>query len=46
VEDRISGHEEKIDIKERKKEEILDERLKSCKRNTQELSDSIKRSNL
>jgi hypothetical protein len=45
VEDRISGLEDKIDIKE-KTEAISDKRLKSCKRNTQELSDSIKRSNL
>jgi hypothetical protein len=32
VEDRISGLEDKIDIKE-KTEEVLDKRLKSCKRN-------------
>jgi hypothetical protein len=33
VEDRISGTEEKIDIKE-KTEELLDRRFKSCERNT------------
>jgi hypothetical protein len=41
VEDRISGLEDKIDIKE-KIEESLDKR----ERNTQELSNSIKRPNL
>jgi uncharacterized protein YhaN len=45
VEDRISGLKDKIEIKE-KEEEFLDKRLKSYKRNMQELSDSIKRSNL
>jgi hypothetical protein len=44
VEDRISGLEDKIDIKE--KTELLYKRLKSCKKNTQKLSDSIKRRNL
>jgi chromosome segregation ATPase len=44
VEDRISGLEDKKDFKE-KSEELLDKRLKSCKRNMQELSDSIKRPN-
>jgi chromosome segregation ATPase len=44
VEDRISEIKDKIDIKE--KTELLDKRLKSCKRNTQELSDSIKRPKL
>jgi hypothetical protein len=42
VEDRISGLENKIDIKERT-EEYIDKRLKSCERNMQELS--IKRPN-
>jgi hypothetical protein len=41
VEDRISGLKYKIDIKE--KTELLDKRLKSCERNTQELFNSIKR---
>jgi hypothetical protein len=45
VEDRISGLEDKIDNKT-KTEEFLDKRLKSCERNTQELSDSIKIPNL
>jgi hypothetical protein len=45
VEDRISGLEDKIDNKE-KIEEFSDKRLKSCKRNMQELSDPIKRPNL
>jgi hypothetical protein len=40
----ISGLEDKMDIKE--KSELLDKRLKSCERNTQELNDSIKRPNL
>jgi hypothetical protein len=44
VEDRISEIKDKIDIKE--KTELLDKRLKSCKKNTQKLSDSIKRRNL
>jgi hypothetical protein len=43
VEDRISELENKIEIKE--KEEILVKQLKSCERNMQELSDSIKRPN-
>jgi chromosome segregation ATPase len=45
VEDRISGLEDKIDIKE-KVEELLGKKLKSCERNMQELSSSIKRLNL
>jgi hypothetical protein len=45
VEDGIPGLEDKIDI-EGKIEEFLDKRLKSCKRNIQELCDSIKRSYL
>jgi chromosome segregation ATPase len=45
VEDRISELEDKIDIKE-KTEEVKIKQLKSCERNIQELSDSIKRSNL
>jgi hypothetical protein len=44
MEDRISGLEDKTDIKE--KTELLDKILKSCERNMQELSDSIKRPNL
>jgi hypothetical protein len=42
VEDRISGLEDNIDIKE-KTEELLVKQLKNCERNMQELSDSIKR---
>jgi hypothetical protein len=38
----MSGFEDKIDIKE-KTEDLLDKRLKSCERNMQELSKSIKR---
>jgi hypothetical protein len=45
VEYRISGLEDKIDIKE-KTEELLVKQLKSCERNTNDLSDSIKRPNL
>jgi hypothetical protein len=45
MEARISGPEDKIDIKE-KTDEFLDKRLKSCKRNMQELCNSIKRPNL
>jgi hypothetical protein len=45
VEDRISGLKDEIDIKE-KAEELLDKRIKSCKRNTQEFFYSIKRPNL
>jgi hypothetical protein len=45
VENRISGLEDEIDIKE-KTEELLYKRHKSCERNTQDLSDSIKRPNL
>jgi hypothetical protein len=44
VEHRISGLEDKLDIKE--KREFLDKRFKSSKRNTEELSNSIKRLNL
>jgi hypothetical protein len=44
VEDRILRLKDKIDTKE--KTEFLDKRLKNCKRNMQELCDSIKRSNL
>jgi chromosome segregation ATPase len=39
--DRISGLEDKIDVKE-KTEQLLYKRLKNWERNTQELSDSIK----
>jgi hypothetical protein len=47
VEDIISGLEDKIGIKEKKKtEELLDKRLKSYEMNTLEYSHSIKRPNL
>jgi septal ring factor EnvC (AmiA/AmiB activator) len=45
VEDWISRHKDKIDVKE-KTENLLDKRLKSYKRSTQDLSNSIKRPNL
>jgi hypothetical protein len=45
VEDRTSELKDKIEIKE-KGEEILIKQLKSCERNMQELSDSIKKQNL
>jgi chromosome segregation ATPase len=45
VEDRISKRKDKIEIKE-KTEETLVKQLKSCERNMQELTDSIKRPNL
>jgi chromosome segregation ATPase len=45
VKDRISELKDKIEIKE-KSEEILAKQLKSCERNMQELSNSIKRPNL
>jgi hypothetical protein len=45
MEDRISGFEDKIDIKD-KPEEYIEKRLKSCERNMQEHCDSIKRQNL
>jgi hypothetical protein len=45
VEDRISELEDKIDIKENTKE-YLEKILKRCKRNMQEICDSIKRPNL
>jgi hypothetical protein len=45
VEDRISELEDKIDIKE-KTEQLLDKGCKTCKRNTQEISNYIKRPNL
>jgi hypothetical protein len=41
MKDRISGREDKIDIKG-KTDEFLDKRLKSCERNMQELCNSIK----
>jgi hypothetical protein len=44
VGDRNSGLKDKIDVKE--KEELLVKKLKSCERNMQELTDSIKRQNL
>jgi hypothetical protein len=43
VEYRISELEDKIESKEKKPEEILVKQLKSCERNIQELSNSIKR---
>jgi chromosome segregation ATPase len=45
VEDRISELKDNIEIKE-KTEEILFKQLKSCERNMQELSNSIKRPNV
>jgi hypothetical protein len=45
VEDRISELKAKAEIKE-KPEELLVKQLKSCKRNMQELMNSIKRSNV
>jgi chromosome segregation ATPase len=45
VEERISELEDKIEMK-LKTEELLVKQLKSCERNIQELSDSIKRPNL
>jgi hypothetical protein len=42
VEDRISGIKSKIDMKQGT-EEFLDKTIKSHDRNTQEVSDSIKR---
>jgi hypothetical protein len=42
VEDRISEHDDKIEIKG-KTEELLVKQLKPCERNMQELTDSIKR---
>jgi hypothetical protein len=42
-ENRISGHEDKTDITNRR---MLNKRHKSCKRNIHELCDSIKRPNL
>jgi chromosome segregation ATPase len=45
VEDRISELEDKI-VSKRKTEGFLEKRLKNCKRNTQELNNSIKGPNL
>jgi chromosome segregation ATPase len=45
AEDRISKLEDEIEIKG-KTEEVLVRQLKTCKRNMQELTDSIKRPNL
>jgi chromosome segregation ATPase len=45
VEDRFSELEDKMEIKG-KTEELLVKQLKTCKRNMQELTDSIKRPNL
>jgi chromosome segregation ATPase len=44
-EDRISGLENKMEIKG-KTEELLAKQLKTCERNMQEITDSIKRPNL
>jgi type IV secretory pathway VirB4 component len=46
VEDRISELKDKIEIKEKKTEELLVKQLKTCERNMQELTDSINRPNL
>jgi hypothetical protein len=46
VEDGMSELEDKMEITEKKPEEILAKQLKSCERNMQELSNSIKRPNL
>jgi chromosome segregation ATPase len=45
VEDRISVHEDEMEIKG-KTEELLVRQLKTCEKNIQELTDSIKRTNL
>jgi hypothetical protein len=45
VEDRISEHKDKMEIKE-KTEDMLVKQLKSCERNMQGLTDCIKRPNL
>jgi Mg2+ and Co2+ transporter CorA len=45
AEDRTSDLEDKIEIKGKTKE-LLVKQLKTCKRNMQKLTDSIKRSNL
>jgi chromosome segregation ATPase len=45
AEDRISKHEDEMEIKG-KTEELLVRQLKTCERNTQELTNSIKRTNL
>jgi phosphatidate phosphatase PAH1 len=45
VEDRISEHEDKMEIKG-KTEELLVKQIKTCERNMQKLMDSIKRPNL
>jgi chromosome segregation ATPase len=45
VEDRISEFEDKMEIKG-KTEEMLVKQIKTCERNMQELTDSIKRPNL
>jgi hypothetical protein len=46
LEERNLELENKIQMKEKKKKEILVKQLKSCDRNMQELSNSIKRPNL
>jgi hypothetical protein len=46
VEDIISELKDEIEIKEKKTEEIFIKQLKSCERNMQEFSNSIKRPNL
>jgi uncharacterized protein YoxC len=45
MENRISGLEIEMEIKG-KTEELLDKKLKTCERDVQELTNSIKRSNL
>jgi chromosome segregation ATPase len=45
AEDRISEREDNMEIKEKTKE-LLVKQLKTCERNMQELTDSIKRPNL
>jgi predicted nucleic acid-binding Zn-ribbon protein len=45
LEDRISELKDKIEIKD-KSEELLVKQLKTCERNIQELTNSIKRPNL
>jgi hypothetical protein len=46
VKDRISELKDKIEITKKKKKKSESKKLKSCERNMQELSDSIKRPNL
>jgi hypothetical protein len=46
VEDRISELEDKKEINEKNAEQILVKQLRSCERNIQKLTNSIKRPNL